>query len=104
MTKQEFTMEENRMLTEIYRRLNYFNKGDLNSCILLEVPSRAKCLIKLGLIQPSYSRETPRALNWYKLTEKGQRFFTYYLGNINDKTNEALFNGVIKTFNKLLIN
>lgn len=104
MSKLNFTLEENRMLTEIYRRLNYFHKGDLNSNILLEVPSRAKCLIKLGLIQPSYSRETPRALNWYKLTEKGQLFFKNYLDNVNDKVNEALFNGVIKTFNKLLIN
>ncbi len=90
------------MLTEIYRRLNFFHKGDLNEIMLLsEFPHRAKCLVKLGLIKP-YSKETQRVYNWYNLTDKGKLFFSNYIEKVDEKKNYELFNGEIKTFNKLL--
>lgn len=103
MSKDKFTTEENRMLTEIYRRLNYFHKGNVNEpFMLLEMPSRAKCLVNISLIEPT-CRETPKVLNWYKLTESGKKFFSNYISIINDDTNTKLFNGEIETFDKKLL-
>lgn len=101
--KNKFNLEERRMLTEVYRRLNYFHKGNLDSSVLLEVPSRAKCLVKLDIVKPS-SKENRNYLNWYKLTDKGKEFFKHYIADISEFTNEKLFNGEIMTFdfNKLL--
>jgi len=103
MSKSKFTFEENRMLTEIYRRLNFFHKGDVTRpLVLLEVPSRAKCLISMGIIRPSLS-ETPRVYNWYDLTLKGKEYFKNYIEDIQLSENEVLFNGEIKTFDKSLL-
>ena len=97
MSKKRFTIEENRMLTEVYRRLNYFHKGDLNSDILSDVPSRAKCLKSIGLIEPLWG-ETPCVYNWYKLTENGKKYFSNYITEISESHNLDLFEGEIVTF------
>ena len=103
MSKDKFTMGENRMLTEIYRRLNYFHKGNVNEpFMLLEMPNMAKSIINIGLIEPA-CRETPRVLNWYKLTESGKTFFNNYIEVVNEEANTKLFNGEIKTFDKKLM-
>lgn len=95
----KFNKKQNRSLTEIYRRLNYFHKGNLNERLMyLAYPSEAKVLRDLGLIQP-YSSEIRRALNWYSLTERGKRFFSKYIAPINEEENQALINGEYIIFN-----
>ena len=104
--KKEFTKQENEILSEIYRRLNYFHKGNLSANLLyLALPSEAAKISKYGLIKP-YSKEVPRALNWYNLTEKGKSFFKNYktAGKLSDKTNAAIFDRTyIKSFDKAIL-
>ena len=91
-----FTQAEKRVLTEIYRRLNFFHNGNLNEDLLyLAFPSEAKKIAEFGLIKP-FSKETNRALNWYSLTEKGKKFFSHYIAKkkISQKENFDLFTGV----------
>ena len=77
--------------------------GNVNvPLMLLEIPSRAKEIIMLGLIEPSYS-EIPKVWNWYKLTESGKKFFSNYIEVVDEETNTKLFNGEIKTFDKKLL-
>ena len=57
-------------LLESYRRAMEFKKGDFSSnLLLLAYPSEVK-QCKKWLIP--CSKETPRVLNWYKLTEEGK--------------------------------
>jgi len=57
-------------LIEAFRRINMFQKGDVNATmVLLEFPSSVKDVKEF--ISP-YSREQARCLNWYNLTEKGK--------------------------------
>lgn len=97
MAKVKFSFDENRLLTEAYRRLNYFHNGNLKYDVLCEIPSRAKTLISIGIIEPSYS-ETPRHYNWYKLTDVGKKFFKNYIVKISEKENIELFNGEVMKF------
>ena len=101
-----FTKKQNESLSEIYRRLNCFHKGNLDANLLyLALPSEAKEIIKIGLIKP-YSAEIPRALNWYNLTEKGKKFFANYTNKngIPESLATKIFNGeYYKVFDKQLI-
>lgn len=97
---KQFTMKQQRILSEIYRRLHKFNKVD-GKCLLdaqlllLAVPSVAKELIKIDIIKPSCRDELPRVTNWYKLTPKGKKLFEPY---VNDTPSEeyllGLFTGI----------
>ena len=104
--KKNFTQAENKILTEIYRRLNYFNNGDVNeNLLLLALPSDVKPIKQYDFIVPT-SKEIPRALNWYKLTPKGKEFFKNYVtkNKLSEKVNNKLFNNeYIKEFNYSLI-
>lgn len=97
-----FTKEQNKVLSEIYRRLNYFHYGDLNENLLyLAYPSDARVIEKFSLIKP-YGTEIPKALNWYNLTEKGKSFFSHYAlkRRLSNKMNARLFDGTYtKIFN-----
>ena len=105
--KTKFTREQNSVLSEIYRRLNYFHNGNLNeSLLLLSMPFNAKVLKPFGLIEPYRNKETPRVLNWYNLTTKGRNFFRHYItvGKLSDKTNSDIFSGqYIKVFDYALL-
>jgi hypothetical protein len=102
----KFTKKENEILGEIYRRLNFFHNGDLNTdLLLLTLPSNAKVLSKYKLIK-SATTETTRALNWYKLTDKGKKFFSNYIlkNKMTKEQNLELFKGnYIKKFDKKLL-
>lgn len=66
--------------------------------MLLALPSEVKCIKDLCVITP-YGKEQQRALNWYKLTEKGKLYFSNHIEKISDETNFLLFTGVeIKLF------
>lgn len=101
MAKKNFTKGENRCLTEVYRRLNYFHNGNVNTELLyLAIPSNAKKILELGLIKP-HETEIKNCWSWYNLTELGKKFFSYYnkvkIGSIKNRT---MFEGLyIKTFN-----
>jgi hypothetical protein len=91
----KFTKEQNKVLSEIYRRLIFLNNGDVNkSMLLLTTPSTAKKITKLELIKP-YSKEIPRVYNWYSLTEKGKGFFSHYVidTHLDSEMNTKLFTG-----------
>lgn len=100
-TNKGFSKKENIILSEIYRRLNYFHKGNLNEpLMLLALPSDVKIIKEYGLIMPYGNKETPRIFNWYSLTEKGKQFFSHYIENIDEETNTKLYNvELIKEFN-----
>ena len=104
---ETFTQQQNSVLSEIYRRLNYFHSGDLNTrLLLLALPSEAKKIEPLGIIECT-GKEIPRVLNWYKLTDKGKDFFSYYVTKhkLSDDINTKLFNGsYIKKFDKKYLN
>lgn len=99
------TKAENKVLTEIYRRLNYFHKGNLNeSLLLLSSFSFAKPALDLGLIRP-YSTQVKRAPNWYSLTEKGKEYFKDHISEVTSKENAEYFSGTkIKEFKKPIVN
>ena len=104
--KSNFIKKENSVLTEIYRRLNYFHKGNVNErLMLLALPSEVKPIKSYGLVKPLRS-ETPRVLNWYTLTDKGKSFFNNYNRKerrVNETTNQRLFDGEVLSFDKSLI-
>lgn len=101
--KKQFTKKENTVLTEIYRRLNYFHKGNLNEpLLLLALPSEVKAIRHFGFVTP-YSNEVLRALNWYRLTPKGKAFFSNYIKKIGTKENHKLRDYKIKKFDYSLI-
>lgn len=102
---KDCTKAENLVLTEIYRRLNYFHKGNLNtSLLLLANRTFAKPAIKLGLIIP-YSSEVKRAPNWYSLTEKGKEYFKDHISEVTPKENAEYFSGIkTKKFKKPIVN
>ena len=104
--KSKFTKKENSVFTEIYRRLNYFHKGNVNErLILLALPSEVKPIKPYGLVKPHRS-ETPRVLNWYTLTDKGKLFFNNYNRKehrVNETTNQRLFDGEVLSFDKSLL-
>lgn len=104
--QNRFTKAENEILSEIYRRLNYFHKGNLDANLLyLGLPSEASKISKYNLIKP-YSGETPRVLNWYTLTDKGKKFFANYLTKkkLDQSVNHKIFTGAfVKEFDKKLL-
>jgi hypothetical protein len=104
--RTKFTKEENIVLSEIYRTINYFHEGNMNEkLMILEYPSKVKSIIELGIIVP-YSNQTPKVLNWYSLTDKGKNFFRKYLTKkkLSNEINLKLFEGTyIKQFNFKLL-
>jgi DNA-binding PadR family transcriptional regulator len=94
MVEETFTKEENKELTEIYRRLKYLNKKPSDKLLTLSRPLLMKSLIKKGFVECS-AKEVPRVLNFYKLTEKGKDLFSSvdYKTNINYNESEQLSNG-----------
>jgi len=105
---KKFTQKENKVLTEIYRRLNFFHKGDLNTDLLYPAfPSEAKIIREYGLIAPSNlnGKERPRVLNWYSLTEKGKVFFSHYIieGGMGQAENSKRFGGEVKKFDHSIL-
>lgn len=103
INKISFTRNQNKILSEIYRRLNYFHNGDLNTdLLLLALPSDVKIIAEFGLIKP-FSKEIARAYNWYNLTEKGKKFFKNYITRykLDNQSNNKLFtNELVKSFDK----
>ena len=88
-----FTSQENEILTEVYRRANIFNFGDLNrQNMLLESPHRVKSLKAKGILKVQ-GTETAQALNWYELTEKGKELFKNYVRKISETENLQIFEG-----------
>lgn len=95
--------KHNAVLTEVFRRLNYFNRGNIDQpLLLLALPSEAKPLLEAGFITPS-SREIPRVLNWYKLTNKGKELFLHHQTPVDDQTNHDLFTGRILDFSGVYV-
>lgn len=89
----KFNNQQNRVLTEIYRNLNYFYFGDLdNNLMAMFLPSQVKCLSKYNFLEPS-SEIKPRTMGWYRLTSEGKAFFKNHTGYIGEDTNEAIFEG-----------
>ena len=93
MNSKALTTPQNKILSEIYRRLNFLHDGNLNEpLLLLAFPSEVKSIKPLHLITP-YSTETPKALNWYRLTPKGKTYFSNYLAKISEETALQIFTG-----------
>lgn len=99
---KEFTNKQNKILTEVYRRLNYLNKGNLNEPLLhLAFPSEIKEIKGFGILTPYDEKEKPKILNWYRLTEKGKTFFSNYVtkNKLSEETNHRIFTGeYVKSF------
>lgn len=80
------------IMNDVYRRLHQFHNGDLSTNLLaLNFPSEIKPLSKYLVV--SDGRETPRVLNWYKLTEEGKKLFAK-LPKLNAKQCENIYNGI----------
>ena len=94
MKKTKFTKKDNRVLTEVYRRLNYLHKGNLEAeLLLLELPGEVKSLKAKNVLIYSKNRELPRVLNWYKLTPKGKTIFKSHIRRISEDENLQIFEG-----------
>jgi hypothetical protein len=59
------------LLTEAWRRMGMDSTPDL-VFLGLGYPSQYKPVVKAGLMQSSFA-ETPKVLNWYKLTSDGEK-------------------------------
>ena len=92
--KNSFNMKERAVLSELFRRLCYFHKGDINArCLLLARPSEVKCLAPYGLIRTD-SVETLRLKNcWYVLTAKGKEYFAPMTRPMDATENLDIFEG-----------
>lgn len=114
MTKK-LTVKQNRLLTEIYRRLFYFHDGDINEpLLLLSTNYQARPLTSIGLIEPS--KNISIGNQWFKLTTKGKELFNSckgknieigfnnrVFGYMNEHINLAIFEEKVTiNFNKLL--
>ena len=103
--KNRFNKAESLVLTEIYRRINFFKVGKLDERFLvLFCPSQFKSVEKYGLIK-SDSKPTKGAYGWYYLTEKGKEFFSHYLEvkPISEEQNHRYYLGIdIKELDKKL--
>ena len=104
--QKNFTKAQTEVLTEIYRRLNFFHNGNLTESLLyLATPTQAKRIKKYGLIKP-YREEMRGTANWYNLTAKGQDFFQNYLtpNKLPNSINEKMANGeLLKDFDLSLL-
>lgn len=99
----KFTKSDNQVLTEIERRIRYFNDNNMDSDLLILLfPSEAKSLKNKGYIKP-YNKEIKRANNWYNLTSLGKELLSKInQSKINGKLNQLMFNKEItRNFNKL---
>lgn len=95
---KRFLSKDLRILTEIYRRLNYFHNGNLKTQLLLPaLPSEVKNLKNLGILK-STNKEQGRVMNWYMLGEKGKNLFQHFIEEtrLSEEENLAYFNGKIK--------
>jgi hypothetical protein len=101
----KFTANETIQLTEIYRRLNYFHGGNLETNLLyLAMPNEVKTLKKKGILKCS-NTEKPYALNWYRLAEKGITLFKDHVTKkkLTEKENLEIWEGRhTKNFNTSL--
>ena len=91
----KFNPKETIQLTEVYRRLGYFQKWNLNEHLLmLAFPSEVKTLKQKDILEPSH-KESKRSLCWYRLTEEGKKLFQQYsnLPKLSEQENLALFEG-----------
>lgn len=72
----KFTTKEKSVLQEVKRRLIEFHNENLDTrLLLLALPSEVKSLIQKNILVCS-TNETPRVLNWYRLTNDGKKVFT----------------------------
>lgn len=93
MKNNKCNNSQNKVLSEIYRRLNYFHKGNLDEPLMyLGRKTEANKIREFALITP-YSTEQEKHLNWYKLTEKGKEYFKKYCHRITEETNYRIFTG-----------
>ena len=92
MSNYIFSNKELLLMQEIFRRVNYFQLNLDSNLIISSFPSKIKPLIKIKMVEPSFE-ETPRVLNWYKLTKEGQEYFKDYKfkKKLNDNRNKILF-------------
>ena len=68
--KIKLTAKEKIQIEEIKRRRKEFQKGKIMAT--LAFPNEVKTLVEKGILTP-YSKELPRVLNWYNLTELGAK-------------------------------
>ena len=69
----KISADQSRLLGEAWRRLSMgsYKKDITDSFLGLGCPSEYRPVVEAKLMEPSF-RETPRVLNWYKLTKTGQ--------------------------------
>jgi hypothetical protein len=78
---KKFTKKQERLLSEIYRRLNCLCNNNLDEKLLVPAyMSEINPIRRFGLVQPTYN-ENKGIINWYCLTEKGKLFFSNYVHN-----------------------
>jgi hypothetical protein len=98
-----FGIRQNQVLTEVYRRLNFFKKGNLDAkTLMLSTPSQMKIIKKFDLLKPSYG-ESKCCANWYCLTEKGKKFFINYIRKISSMENQRLCTKKMIEFDRSLL-
>ncbi len=80
-------------LLECYRRIHQFNNGDIDTELLFPALLSEVKQIK-EYVEPTYARLTPRAINWYKLTNEGKKIIRDLINRINwnqDELNQWIF-------------
>ena len=104
--KNKFNKSESKVLTQIYRCLNYFHGGNVeHNLMVMLYPTEYMILSKYDLIKP-YSTTEPRVQDWYNLTENGKKFFSNYITpeRLSEELNLSIFEGkMILEFNKGLL-
>jgi hypothetical protein len=102
MGTKRFNRQENKVLTEVYRQLNYFKKGNLDTTLLmLSMPNNVKSLIEKDILKP-YGKEIKKVLNWYSLTDNGKELFSSHVTKerLSEDVSLAIFEGLyVRDFN-----
>lgn len=103
---KNFNIKQLRVMTEIYRRLNYFQHGKEDQLttkhLITLFPSEVKVVESLGIIKCHDSTYVPkpRIYVWYMLTDKGRVFFSNYIekDRLSEDRNREYYEGKIKKF------
>ena len=108
MSNKRFNNKQNTILSEIYRRLNFFHNGNLNEkLMMLAYPSEVKPIIEFGLVETTSTHCTSRVINWYRLTDNGKKFFSNYIEKekLSDDVNHSIYTKeYVKQFDYSLLN
>lgn len=108
MKTMRFNQKQNIILSEIYRKLNFFHKGNLDEkLMLLAYQGEVKPIMNFCLVETISTCCARRVIHWYRLTDRGKDFFSNYIEKeklSNDINHRIFTKEYVKEFDYSLLN